>query len=93
MKTPINFQALTFTLLIALSVSYVLCLAGDVLFGWTMYQAWAPLLPGFTWPLTVAGLVIGLIWLVIYSLYTAALVALPHNYLVRGTDSGKAGRA
>ncbi|MFN3742836.1 MAG: hypothetical protein ACK4VW_09230 [Anaerolineales bacterium] len=82
MKAQINFRALTITLLIALVASYVLCLAGDLLFGWTMYQAWAPLLPGFTWPLTFGGFVIGLLWLVGYSLYLAALIALPYNYFV-----------
>lgn len=83
MKTTISFRALTIALLIALVVSYVLCIAGDLLFGWTMYQAWAPLLPGFTWPLTVGGVVIGLVWLVLYSLYIAALITLPYNYFVR----------
>lgn len=83
MKNGINFRALTITLLIAFAASYVLCIAGDLLFGWTMYQAWAPLLPGFTWPLTIGGFLIGLLWLVGYSLYAAALIAFPYNYFVR----------
>lgn len=83
MKNTINFRALTITLLIALSISYVLCIVGDLLLGWTMYQAWAPLLPGFTWPLTFGGFLIGLLWLIGYSLYVAALIALPYNYFVR----------
>lgn len=37
MKATINFRALTITLLIASVVGYVLCIAGDLLFGWTMY--------------------------------------------------------
>lgn len=82
MKAQINFRALATTLFIALVASYVLCIAGDLLFGWTMYQVWAPLLPGFTWPLTFGGFVIGLLWLVGYSLYLAALIALPYNYFV-----------
>jgi hypothetical protein len=69
--------------LIALVVSYVLCIAADLLFGWTMYRAWMPLLPDFTWPLTVNGVLVGLLWLVGYSLYGAALIALPYNYIVR----------
>ncbi|MDP1715695.1 MAG: hypothetical protein Q8L41_13210 [Anaerolineales bacterium] len=88
MKATINFRALTITLLIALVVSYVLCIAGDLLFGWTMYQAWQPLLPGFTWPLTAGGFLIGLLWLVGYSLYAAALIALPYNYFVQRGNSG-----
>ena len=83
MKATINFRVSTVTLFIALTVSYVLCIAGDLLFGWTMYQAWMPLLPGFTWPLSPGGFLIGLLWLVIYSLYTAAVIAIPYNYLVK----------
>lgn len=83
MKATISFRALTVALLIALVVSYVLCIAGDLLFGWTMYQTWMPILPGFTWPLTFGGFFIGLVWLVGYSIYMAALVALPYNYFVR----------
>lgn len=82
MKATISFRALTGTFLIALTVSYLLCIAGDLLFGWTMYQAWAPLLPGFTWPLTAGGFLIGLLWLAGYSLYAAALIALPYNFLI-----------
>lgn len=83
MKTTISFRALTIALLIALVASYVLCIAGDLLFGWTMYQAWMPILPGFTWPLTAGGSLIGLVWLIGYSFYIAALVALPYNYIVQ----------
>jgi len=83
MNATINFRAVAFTLLIALVVSYVLCIAGDLLFDWTMYQAWMPLLPGFTWPLTAGGFLAGLLWLVGYSVYGAALLVLPYNYFVR----------
>lgn len=83
MKATISFRALTIALLIALVTSYVLCIAGDLLFGWTMYQAWTPLLPGFTWPLTAGGFALGLVWLILYSLYIAALIALPYNYIVK----------
>jgi hypothetical protein len=83
MTGPLSFRATAITLLIVLVVSYVLCIAGDLLFGWTMYQAWMPLLPGFTWPLTVRGFLVGLLWLVGYSLYGVALIVLPYNYIVR----------
>ena len=89
MKATINFRALAVTLLIALVVSYLLCIAGDLLFGWTMYQAWASLLPGFTWPLTMSGFLIGLLWLVGYSLYAAALIAFPYNYLIGSRSAPK----
>ena len=82
MNSHINFRELTISVLIALVLSYLLCIAADLIFGWTMYQAWRPLLPGFVWPLTGAGFLIGLLWLVFYSFYVAALLAFPYNYLV-----------
>lgn len=30
-----------------------------------MYEVWTPLLPGFTWPLTVGGFLLGLVWLLV----------------------------
>jgi len=83
MSALLNLRATAITLLIVLVVSYVLCIAAGLLFDWTMYQVWMPLLPGFTWPLTVKGFLVGLLWLVGYSLYGAVLVVLPYNYLVR----------
>ena len=83
MHTSLKFRPVAITLYLALTVSYVLCIAGDLLFGWTMYEAWAPLLPGFVWPLTAGGFIIGLFWIVGYSLYGAALLVLPYNYLTQ----------
>lgn len=83
MKASLSFRTVSITLLLALAVSYVLCILGDLLFGWTMYETWMPLLPGFTWPLTAGGFLIGLLWLVGYSIYGAAILVLPYNYLVR----------
>ncbi|MGB3713616.1 MAG: hypothetical protein WA996_04225 [Candidatus Promineifilaceae bacterium] len=83
MNKLLSFRIVVITFFIALISSYVLCILGDVLFGWTMYQVWEPLLPGFNWPVTVGGSLIGLIWLVGYSLYAAPLLVLPHNYLAR----------
>lgn len=83
MKNAINFRAPAITLLIAFAAGYVLCMAGGLLLGWTMHKAWAPLLPGFTWPLTIGGFLNGLLWLVGYSLYVAALITFPYNYFVQ----------
>ena len=83
MNAKFDFRAMSLTLFIALVISYVLCIAGDLLFGWTMYTLWMPLLPGFTWPVSVGGFLVGLLWLVGYSLYTATLIVLPYNYFVR----------
>jgi hypothetical protein len=83
MNTTFSFRAVTFTLLIAFAISYVVCIAGDLLFDWTMYEVWAPLLPGFNWPLTWGGFLLGVLWLVGYSLYFTALLVLPYNYFVK----------
>lgn len=79
MSTKLDFQAFALTLFIAGLVSYILCIAGDSLLNWTMYRIWMPLMPGFTWPLTPSGFLIGLIWLIAYSLYVAALIVFPYN--------------
>ena len=83
MNGRLNFRAISITFIVGLTLTYVLCIAGDLLFGWTMYETWMPLLPGFTWPLTVGGIVIGLLWLFSYGVYAAALLVLPYNYLYR----------
>lgn len=83
MNRLLSFRITAITFFIGLTISYVLCILGDVLFGWTMYTVWAPLLPGFTWPLTTGGFLIGLVWLAGYSLYVAAMLVLPYNYLMR----------
>lgn len=82
MRPSLQFRPVVITVFVALALSYVLCIAGDLLFGWTMYQAWAPLLPGFTWPVTAVGFLIGLLWIVGYSLYSAAMIVFPYNYLM-----------
>ena len=84
MKATLSFRAIAIALLTMLVVSYVLCVAVCLLFDWsTMYRAWMPLLPGFVWPPTVGGFLLGLLWVVGYSLYGAALIVLPYNWVVR----------
>jgi len=82
MKNQLNFRATFWASLILFTVSYVVCIVTDVLFGWTMYEIWAPLMPGFNWPVTLGGFIIGLIWIVGYSLYLPALFVLPYNYFL-----------
>lgn len=83
MNKSIRFQSVAITFFIALSVSYLLCIAVGLAFDWTMYQSWLPLLPGFTWPVTAVGFLIGWLWIVGYALYGAAVLVLPYNYLNR----------
>jgi hypothetical protein len=77
MKESLSFRTMATTLFVVLAVRYVLCIAAGLLFVWTMYQAWMPLLPGFSWPLTAKGFLVGLLWMVGYSLYGAALWVVP----------------
>lgn len=87
MTQKLNYRVITITLWIALGTSYVLCITGDLLFDWTMYKIWAPLLPGFVWPLTVGGFISGLIWLLAYSLYLPAILVLPYNFLLQRSST------
>lgn len=87
MKATLSFRALALTLFIALTVSYLLCLAADLWFGFRTLQALAPFLPGFTWPLTTGGFLIGLLWIAVCSVYSAALIVFPYNYLVKREQS------
>ncbi len=89
MNRSLSFRPIAITLFVALSVSYVLCIIGDLLFGWTMYQSWAPLMPGFTWPLSTGGFIIGLLWIIGYSIYVAAIFVYPYNYLIRREQDGE----
>ena len=86
MYARLNFRAMGITFVVALVFSYLICIAGDLLFGWTMYEVWMPLLPGFSWPLAASGVLIGLIWLVAYGILGAALLVVPYNYLSRRFD-------
>ena len=51
----LDLKSEIYTILIVLGVSYVLCIIAAWIFGWKMYQAWKPLLPGFVWPVTIDG--------------------------------------
>lgn len=82
MKNPLNIKAAIGATIVLFIVSYLLCVGSDLLFGWTMYQSWMPLYPGFTWPLTAIGFLIGLLWVVVYSVYVPMLFILPYNYFV-----------
>jgi len=83
MKTVLSFRALALTLFIFLTVSYLLCIAGDLLFGWTTLQTLAQFSPVIAWPLSISGFLIGLGWIGICSVYTAAMITFPYNYFVK----------
>lgn len=77
----INLKAAIFTIFIALAVSYFLCILAGAMFGWVMYEAWIPLLPGFVWPVTPGGVLIGLAWIIGYGVYFGVLIVYPYNFL------------
>ena len=57
-----------------LGVSFAVCVAWDAVFPqWAMRNAWAPLLPGFTW-LSVGSFLLGLAEAVVYGFWLALVV-------------------
>lgn len=81
-QEKIDLKVTIYTIFTVLIVSYILCLLAGNLFGWSMYVAWIPLLPGFVWPVTLGGFLSGLIWIVGYSFYFGALFVFPYNYFL-----------
>ena len=63
-----------------LMISYVICVAGDLLFEHRMYEAWLKLLPGFTW-LTWPSFLLGLIETFAYVFYFGLVFLLLYNFL------------
>lgn len=83
-RTPMSLKARVVSTGHALSlfliVSYLLCVTFGLLApeGLRMYQAWAPLLPGFEW-LTARGFLAGAIGAYLYGWYIAG-VFVPLKY-------------
>ncbi|MBY0271186.1 MAG: hypothetical protein K2X06_15050 [Burkholderiales bacterium] len=63
-----------------LMISYVICVAGDLLFEHRMYEAWLKLLPGFTW-LTWPSFLLGLIETFAYGIYFGLVFVPLYNFL------------
>lgn len=73
-----------------LSISYVLCIVGDLLLGHDMFQAWIAFFPGFTW-LTWSSFLFGLVEAFLYGVY-AALVFVPlYNFFQSRVRQNNAG--
>ena len=74
--------ALGWALSLFLVITYLVCVAFDLLFpGYAMYETWSGLLPGFVW-LTPAGFLIGLIESFLYGWYGALIFGGLYNALV-----------
>ncbi|WP_297185410.1 DUF5676 family membrane protein [uncultured Porticoccus sp.] len=73
------------TLSLVLVISYLLCVGFGLLAPaqMRMYEAWAPLLPGFEW-LTWSGFLIGLVEAYLYGWYFAVLFVPLYRWFSRG---------
>jgi hypothetical protein len=81
-----SINRIGFSLSVVLLVSYILCLIFDQLIPqFSMYEIWAPLLPGFS--MTLTGITIGFVELIAYGWYIAALYVLAHRYSPFGQNS------
>jgi hypothetical protein len=65
-----------------LAVTYLVCVAFDLLFpNYAMYATWTGLLPGFVW-LTPTAFIIGLVESLLYGWYAALLFGGLYNVFV-----------
>lgn len=62
-----------------LAITYILCVAYDLLFGQRMYEAWLKLLPGFTW-ITWQSFLLGLFESFLYGIYFGLVFAPLYNF-------------
>ncbi len=63
-----------------LSISYILCVAYDLIFPeYAMYESWIKLLPGFTW-LTWQSFLLGLAESFFYGIYFGLVFAPVYNF-------------
>lgn len=63
----------TFTLFLMLSLAACILYGLVLPAGFEMHRAWSPWLPGFEW-LTLGGILVGLVWCLIYGFWAAALL-------------------
>jgi hypothetical protein len=77
----LHIKPLGNSLSLLLVISYLLCVGFGLLAPeqMRMYEAWAPLLPGFEW-LTWTGFIIGLVETYVYGWYLAVLFVLLYRW-------------
>jgi hypothetical protein len=81
-RAGLPILGLGWTLSLFLSLTYVVCIALDLLLpDYAMYEAWAGLLPGFVW-LTPAGFAVGLAESFLYGWYAALVFGGLYNVFV-----------
>ena len=80
---PLSVYAVGMSAGLLLAISFVLCVGFGLLFPWaTMYQAWLPLLPGFTW-LSLSSFVIGLAETFAYGWFIAIVFVPLYKFFSR----------
>ena len=62
-----------------LSITYVICVAFDLVFGQHMYESWLKLLPGFTW-LSWPSFLLGLVETFLYGIYFGLVFVPIYNF-------------
>jgi 2TM family of unknown function (DUF5676) len=80
--------SLGWALSLFLTLTYVVCVAFDLIFpDYAMYQTWSGLLPGFVW-LTPLGFIIGLVESFLYGWYAALIFGGLYNAIAnRGAEA------
>lgn len=80
---PVSIYAVGMSLGLFLAITFALCVAFGLFFpGATMYQAWLPLLPGFTW-LSLPSFLLGLAEAFAYGWYVAVVLVPLYNLFRR----------
>ena len=70
------------SLAVLAAVTYLLCGLWDLLFpALAMHPVWHGLFPGFSW--SVGGFLVGLVEIIVYSLYAAVVFVPAYNWLGR----------
>ncbi len=75
----LHWRSAGLAMVLFLSITYVLCVAYDLLFGQRMYEAWLKLLPGFTW-ISWGSFVLGLIETFAYGIYFGLVFVPLYNF-------------
>jgi len=79
----LRFKPVAFTITSFGIITYLLCVVSNLIFPqWEMYKLWEILLPGFTW-ISWGSFFIGLIGLIVYGIYFAAIFVPVYNYFAK----------
>lgn len=72
-----------------LSITYTLCIIHDLILpGFSMYQAWVRLLPGFEW-VTWESFFFGLLETFLYGIYMALIFVPLYNFFKMSIENNK----